>query len=64
MQWVNQAKWYIESDTGYRISKSKLPKGYVYQAWTPKRHKIGLFSDSEAAMKACEAYEEVERIRR
>lgn len=60
MNWPNKYKWYIESDTGHRISKTLNSGKVIYTAW-PNHLKadtkpLDNFEHLEDAKQRCEQH--------
>lgn len=70
MIWECMNRYYLKSDAGYRISRSRIGDQIQFTAWPPKppyqkdaahwqanlHTNIGIFSDSASAKQACEAH--------
>lgn len=64
MEWKQITNWYMESDSGYRISKAGTGSRLKYGAWRPgskvSDHAITYTSRLENAKKACEEHKKGE----
>jgi len=60
VNWEQKNKWYLESDVGYRISKSLNNGIPIYDAWPanrqPDTNAIGNFSTAAEAKEQCNTH--------